>query len=57
VGIPKIYWCGVEGERTIMIIELLGFNLEKLFNTCNRKFSLKCAVMIIAQIVYKFFIK
>ena len=41
VGIPIIYFTGKEGKYNIMIMELLGDNLEKIYNENNRNFSLK----------------
>jgi len=56
VGIPKLYWCGSEGDYNIMVMELLGPNMEELFNYCHRKFSLKTVLMIADQMVKKFLI-
>ena len=41
IGIPKFFWFGYEGDFAILITELLGPNLEDLFDLCGRKFSLK----------------
>ena len=50
-GIPKLYWFGTEGEYNIMVIELLGPNLEALFKACNRHFSLPTALSVAQQMV------
>jgi hypothetical protein len=40
VGFPKLYWYGREGDYNLMVIELLGDNLEDLMkNSANKRFS------------------
>lgn len=51
VGIPTVHWSGVEGDNNIMVMDLMGSSLEDLFASCNRKFSVKTAVMIATQMV------
>ena len=46
VGIPHIYWFGTEGDFNVLVMDMLGPNLEDLFYKCNKRFSLKTVLMI-----------
>ena len=48
---PIIYWVGVEGEFTAMVMAILGPNLEQLFEFCQNQFSLKTVLCIAIQLV------
>jgi len=50
-GIPKMHWYGHSGDYNAMVCELLGQNLEDLFNFCGRNFTLKTILMIAIEIV------
>ena len=50
-GIPAIYWSGIQDDYNVLVIEMLGPNLENLFNLCHRNFSLKTTVMIAQEII------
>ncbi|KAJ5066902.1 casein kinase 1-like protein [Anaeramoeba ignava] len=53
VGIPKVRWFGQEADFRVMVMDLLGQNLEELFNFCSRKFSLKTILMIADELLYR----
>lgn len=50
-GIPQVHYFGTEGLHNCLIIDLLGPNLEDLFDMCGRKFSLKTVCMLALQMV------
>lgn len=53
-GFPRLYWEGEECEFRVMVFELLGPNLEELFQYCTRQFSLKTVLMLADQLVSRF---
>lgn len=50
-GFPLIFYFGPVGSFNALVMELLGKNLEELFNQCNRKFSLKTIILIALQVI------
>jgi hypothetical protein len=54
VGIPPVRYFGEEGDYKVMVMDLLGPNLEDLFNFCGRKFSPKTVAMLAIQLVKLF---
>jgi casein kinase 1 len=51
IGFPKVYWFGAFEDKTVMVMELLSFNLEELLNMSNRVLCLKSMLMLIDQMV------
>ena len=51
LGIPKLIYFGKSGTRNVIVMEMLGQNLEKLFNVCNRHFGLKTVTQIAVQLL------
>jgi serine/threonine protein kinase len=49
-----VYWYGSDCEFRVMAFQLLGPNLENLFNYCSRKFSLKTVLLLADQLILRF---
>ena len=49
---PRIYYYGNEGDYSVLVMELLGPNLENLYTMCGSKLSLKSTILIADQIVH-----
>ena len=50
-AIPQVVYYGIEGNKSIMIMDLLGPSLEDLMNKCNKKFSIKTVLMLADQMI------
>ncbi len=50
-GIPKLYYYGNDGDKNIMIIEMLGHSIERLFKSCGKKFSMATVLALGEQMV------
>jgi casein kinase 1 len=46
-----VHHFGQEGLHNVLVIDLLGPNLEDLFDMCGRKFSIKTVCMVAKQMV------
>jgi len=50
-GIPSVHWYGVQGDFSVMVMDLLGPSLEELFHACNKKFSLNTVLMLANRMI------
>lgn len=50
-GVPKLIWAGAEQGYSVLVMELLGPNLETLLQLCGGKFSLKTTLLVGEQIL------
>ena len=50
-AIPQVHFYGTEGQRNILVMDLLGKSLEDLFTQLNNKFSLKTVLTIADQMI------
>ncbi|KAA1467565.1 kinase-like protein [Dentipellis sp. KUC8613] len=50
-GVPQVHHFGQEGLHNVLAIDLLGPNLEDLFDMCGRRFSVKTVCMAAKQMV------
>jgi serine/threonine protein kinase len=50
-GIPKIHWSGIQDDYNVLIIEMLGPNLENLFSLCGHHFILKTVLTLAQEII------
>jgi len=50
-GVPQVHHFGQEGLHNVLVIDLLGPNLEDLFDMCGRKFTIKTVCMAAKQMV------
>lgn len=46
-----MYWLGIEGDYTVMVMDLLGPNIENLFVGYKSKFSMQTSLSITKHIV------
>lgn len=51
MGVPQVHHFGQEGLHNVLVIDLLGPNLEDLFDMCGRKFTIKTVCMAAKQMV------
>ena len=50
-AIPQVVYYGIEGNKSMMIMDLLGPSLEDLMNKTNKKFSMKTVLMLADQMI------
>lgn len=46
LGLPVVHWYGTEGDKNLMVMDLLGPSLEDLLNLCNHQLSMKTVLML-----------
>ena len=51
VGIPAIYWFGIEGTHNVLVMELLGQSLEDLVQSCRGRLPLKTVLLLADQMI------
>ncbi|KAI0029341.1 kinase-like protein [Vararia minispora EC-137] len=51
LGVPQVHHFGQEGLHNVLAIDLLGPNLEDLFDMCGRQFSIKTVCMAAKQMI------
>ncbi|KAF7424236.1 hypothetical protein PC9H_009542 [Pleurotus ostreatus] len=51
LGVPQVHHFGQEGLHNVLVIDLLGPNLEDLFDMCGRKFTAKTVCMAAKQMI------
>ena len=52
-GFPRVFWHGSQNDYQVMVMELLGPNLEDLFRYCENRFSIKTASMLMHQLLHR----
>lgn len=53
-GYPKTYWFGQWDRYNVLVMDLLGKNLEDVFEICEQTFSLKTIILIVLQLLDRF---
>ena len=51
IGIPRLLWCGSQGNYNILIMDLLGRSLDDFFYYCDNHFTLLTTLMLVDQIL------
>ncbi|OMJ82973.1 hypothetical protein SteCoe_16184 [Stentor coeruleus] len=51
VGIPQIFWYGVEGSHNVLVMELLGQSLEDLLQSNKGRLPLKTVLLLADQMI------
>ena len=50
-NIPRVYKYSKKGSKSLLIMELLGHSIDKIFSLCNYKFPLSSSLLIIVQML------
>ncbi|KAG1053847.1 hypothetical protein G6F43_004101 [Rhizopus delemar] len=51
VGVPNAYYFGQERKYNVLVIDLLGPNLEDMFEMCERRFSIKTVALLAIHMI------
>lgn len=51
MGIPNLYWYGIEHNYRALVTDIFGPSLEQLLKYCKGTFSLKTVLLIADQIL------
>ena len=51
VGIPQLYYSGVEGDYNIMVIELLGPNMQEVLEFCHGSLCQATIISVAEQLI------
>jgi serine/threonine protein kinase len=51
IYVPKFYWYGQQDDFNVLILEVMGPNLEHLHNICGGKFSLKTTLLVAQELI------
>lgn len=50
-GFPEVYYYGQIPNYNVLVMQILGKNLEQVFNMCKRQFSLKTILYNAIQLI------
>lgn len=50
-GVPTVYYTGQQYNYNILVMELLGKNLDSVFEECKKKFNLKTILLLFDQML------
>ena len=50
-GIPRLHWSGCEGDFKVLVMDLLGSNLNELMALCQKKLSVPTVLALADQAV------
>lgn len=53
-GFPNMYWFGQWDRFNVIVMDLLGKNLEDIFEACEHTFSVKTTIILALQLLDRF---
>ncbi|KAH9529462.1 Casein kinase I isoform gamma-2 [Dermatophagoides farinae] len=54
IGFPKVFWFGQWFRYNVLVIELLGKNLDEVFQSCGQNFTIKTILYLVLQLLNRF---